>query len=215
MNYFTESPLQRIVTHAKLRSYPKGQIVLYEGDTPADLYIIKNGIVKVYDIDDQGNEKILHILKSPSMFPIIQFLGGSDEIRSFYTTLTAADIYAVPQDCVYRRMEQDSELTMYIMRWFATETHELLVRLSSMEKSTTRDKLIAALKFLCVHHTKFTTSDNWRQIEFPVSHQLLADLIGVTRESTTMVMKELQAENLIRSARLTILEVNFEKLIKL
>lgn len=214
MNYFTDSPLSGLISKAKLRAYPKGQIVLYEGETPVDLYIIKSGIVKVYDIDNQGNEKILHILKTPAIFPLVFFMGSSNETQSFYTTLTDCELYIIPQEYASKKMQQDNTLALYLMRWFAGETHELMVRLSSMEKSTTRDKLIAALKFLGVYHAKPSTG-NWRQIQFPVSHQLLADMIGVTRESTTMVMKDLQQEKLVRNPRLTVLEINFKNLVTL
>lgn len=214
VDYFVDTPLSKLLPHAKLRSYPKGQIILYEGDAPSDLYIIKEGVVKVYDIDDQGNEKILHIAKSPSMFPMVFFTGGNDETRSFYTTVTDAEIYVIPKESAEAEMLKDPQLTMYMMHWYSREVHEVLVRLSSLEKTTTRDKLIAALKFLSVHHAQERKS-GWYRVDFPISHQILADMIGVTRESTTMVMKDLQNEKIIRNPRLTILEINFKKLIEL
>jgi len=168
----------------------------------------------VHDIDDQGNEKILHILKAPALFPLSYFMQGDQETKSFHTSLTEVELYILPQEQASEILKNNHNLARHLIEWFALETHELLVRLSSMEKSTTRDKLIAALKFLCVYHANKETN-SWRQIDFPVSHQLLADMIGVTRESTTMVMKELQETNLVRNPRLTILQVNFKNLVKL
>ena len=214
MDYFTDTPLSKLIAHGKLRNYPKGQIILYEGDTPSDLYIIKEGIVKIYDIDDQGNEKILHIAKAPSMFPMVFFMGGNDETRSFYTTVTDAEIYVIPKRIADEMVRADAELAVYVMHWFSMEVHEILVRLSSLEKTTTRDKLCAALKFLAVHHSE-ARKTGWHRVTVPISHQILADMIGVTRESATMVMKDYQNEKIIRNPRLTVLEINFKKLIEL
>lgn len=214
MDYFTGNPIEQLIQHAKLRHYPKGQIILYEGDVPSDFYILKEGIIKVYDIDDQGNEKILHLIKPPSMFPMVFFMGGNDQNRSFYTTVTDSEVYVLPQSIVNERLRQDSELAVYLMQHFATEVHEVLVRLSSLEKTTTRDKLCAALKFLAVHHAE-ERKTGWRRVTFPISHQILADMIGVTRESTTMVMKDFQEEKIVRNPRLTVLEINFKKLIEM
>lgn len=214
VDYFTNTPIAKITSQAKLRNYPKGQIILYEGDTPSDLFIIKEGIVKVYDIDDQGNEKILHIAKAPSMFPMVFFAGGNDETRSFYTTITDAEIYVIPKETAEKLIHNDAELAVTVMHWFAREVHELLVRLSSLEKTTTRDKLCAALKFLAVHHSQ-ERKTGWHRVNFPISHQILADMIGVTRESTTMVMKDFQKDKIIRNPRLTVLEINFKKLIEM
>lgn len=214
MDHFTNTPLKQLIDKAKLRHYPKGQIILYEGDIPSDFYILKDGIVKVYDIDDQGNEKILHLIKTPSLFPMVYFMGGNDQNRSFYTTVTDSEIYVLPQSVVDEHMQADSSLAIHIMQSFAQEVHEVLVRLSSLEKTTTRDKLCAALKFLAVHHSE-ERKTGWRRVTFPISHQILADMIGVTRESTTMVMKEFQENKIIRNPKLTVLEINFKKLIEL
>lgn len=214
MDNFTNTPLKQLIDKAKLRHYPKGQIILYEGDIPSDFYILKDGIVKVYDIDDQGNEKILHLIKTPSLFPMVYFMGGNDQNRSFYTTVTDSEIYVLPQSVVDEHMQADSSLAIHIMQSFAQEVHEVLVRLSSLEKTTTRDKLCAALKFLAVHHSE-ERKTGWRRVTFPISHQILADMIGVTRESTTMVMKEFQENKIIRNPKLTVLEINFKKLIEL
>lgn len=214
MDYFTSTPIKQLIQYSKKRHYPKGQIILYEGEVPSDLYIIKAGVVKVYDIDAQGNEKIVHLLKTPAMFPMVFFVGEDDRTHFFYTTVTDAEIYIVPKDIVDREMKQSAELAVRLMHTISLEIHEMLVRLSSLERTTTYDKLIAALKFLSVHHAEERRS-GWRRVLFPVSHQVLADMIGVTRESTTMVMKELQDKKVIRNPRLTILEVNFKKLIEL
>jgi hypothetical protein len=39
-------------------------------------------------------------------------------------------------------------------------------------------------------------------------------MTGITRESATLVMKQLQDEKITRSPRLGILEINFERLIE-
>lgn len=214
MDHFSNTPLQLLVSEAKVRQYPKGQIILYEGDEPDDIYIVKSGALKVYDIDDQGNEKILHIIKSPAVFPFAFFLGNSDENRSFYTSITDVELYVISREFAEKQMKEHGDLAIALMRWFAHETHELLVRLSSLEKSTTHAKICAALKFLAVHHADLRKKD-WRRVNFPVSHQMLADMIGVTRESTTMVMKEYQEQKITRTPRLTVLEINFKKLVEM
>jgi CRP/FNR family transcriptional regulator len=208
------TPIAKLLGEARLKQYPKGQIVLYDGDMTTDLLILKSGISKIYDIDQHGNEKILHILKPPAIMPVTFFLGTNKVTNWFYGTITDSEMYVLPQTEVERHMQTDSRLAVYLMRWFASETHELLVRLSSLGKTDTRDKLLAALKFLAVRHS-IRRFNGWHRVTFPVSHQLLADMIGMTRESTAMVMKRLQEQKLVRCPRLTVLEINFEKILNL
>ena len=201
-----------ILDSARLRHVPRGQIIIYAGDDSSEISVLKNGLIKINDIDDQGNEKVLHILKPLAVLPL--GFAGHKESDWFYTTLIDSDIYSLPRLQLEQAIESDPEVAAHLMRWSARETHELLVRLSSLGKSNTRDKLIAALKFLAVYHATERRS-GWRRVVFPVSHQLLADMVGVTRESTTLAMKELQDEHIVRYPRLTILEIDFPKLVHL
>lgn len=197
--------------NAQLRRYPKGQIVLYEGETLDKVYVVASGTIKIYDIDDQGNEKILHLVRSPAVFPVNVFTEDDREIHWFYGTADDAEIYALPLAEVAERMRTDTTLNIHLLKQLAHEKHALMVRLSSMGKTTARDKLVATLKFLAEHHAD-DRPHGWRRVTFPVSHQLLADIMGVTRESTTMTVKDLTREKLLRYPRLTVLEINYKKL---
>lgn len=203
--------LRKVLKTARLKSVPKSQIVLYKGDELHDVYLVKSGAIKIYDIDDQGNEKILHIIKSPSLLPFVFFSGDDSLTNWFYGALTDCELYTIPHAQLKQAMEKDSDLTFLLMNNFAMDMHELLVRLSSLGKTQVRDKLYAALRFLLVHHSSRRRGGWWR-VNFPVNQQLLADLSGVTRESTAMAMKELHDQKIIRCPKVAQLEINKAKL---
>jgi CRP-like cAMP-binding protein len=203
--------LAKTVDGARSKHYPKGQIMLYQSDAPQEVYVLHEGVIKVYDIDEQGNEKVLHLLKPYSIAPFSFFTGNETTIQWFYSALTDCKVYVVPLEDFKDQMEGNQELTIYLMNWFSREVHELLVRLSSLGKSTARDKVVAALKFLATIHATERRS-GWSRVAFPISHQLIADLTGVTRESAATIMRELSNEEIVRNPRQTILEINLEKL---
>lgn len=201
------TPLDRLLATAKVRHYPRGQIILYEGENPTDAFVVKQGAVKMYDIDEDGNEKILHIVKAPGIFPTIFLFGAPGITNTFYTTVCDSELYVLSRADFESRLKSDHALALYCMRWFASEVSEILRRMSSLEKTSTRDKLIATLGYLTRQHT-VTQKGGWARVQFPISHQLLADMIGVTRESTTMVMKELHKEKIVRTPKLGTLDIN-------
>lgn len=205
--------LEPVVRNTRSKRYPKGQIILYEGDMPLDVLILMNGIVKVYDIGEQGNEKVLHLLKSSSVLPLAFFSGDNIATRWFYAALTDCEICVLPREQLIARMRASNELTFYLMNWFSREVHELLVRLSSLSKTNSRGKIVAALKFLATHHAQRRTRCWWR-VTLPVNQQLLADMTGITRESAATIMRQLQAAKLVRVPRLTVLEINVEGLVR-
>ncbi len=167
----------------------------------------------MYDIDDQGNEKIVHILRPPSIFPFSSYLGKSREVMWFYAALSDIETYVISHDEILPRMQEDPVLTYYMLEHAVLDMHELFVRLSSMSKTTTQRKLIAAMKFLGTHHSR-SRQNGWRRVDFSVNHQLLADMTGITRESATLAMQQLQKEKLVRSPHVGILDINFDKLVR-
>ncbi|MEO5949792.1 MAG: helix-turn-helix domain-containing protein, partial [Candidatus Saccharimonas sp.] len=101
----------------------------------------------------------------------------------------------------------DSALGEILTNAFSRDVHELLVRLSSLGKTNARDKVMSALRFLMVVHATERRAGWWR-VNFPVSHQLIADICGITRETAALTMKELQGEHVIRNPKLTVLEIS-------
>ena len=202
--------LNDITDGVRLKHYPKGQIIFYQGDTPDDVAILSDGYIKVYDIDDQGNEKILHIVDSGALVPFAFFSGGHRSIQWFYSALTDCDVYVISMDKLEEEFRNNSELAIFMMNWFSLEVHELLIRLSSLGKSNARMKVCAALTFLMKHNSKQRPS-GWHRVEFPVNHQLLADMTGVTRESVATIMKDLTNRGYVRNPRQTILEIDGAK----
>jgi CRP-like cAMP-binding protein len=205
--------LAKTIDGVRTKHYPKGQIMLYQGDTPQEVYVLKEGVIKIYDIDEQGNEKVLHLLKPYSIAPFASFSGNGATIQWFYSALTDCKVCVVPIEDFNKQMKADNDLALYLMNWFSSEVHELLVRLSSLGKTNARDKVVAALKFLSTLHATQRRS-GWSRVAFPVSHQLIADLTGVTRESAATIMRELSSEEIVRNPRQTILEINLDKLHK-
>jgi len=203
--------LQRALRSARTRQVPSGQIILYEGDVPQEVFILKSGVVKLYDIDDQGGEKILHLVKPPAVIPFAFFSGMHDPLHWFYTTLTDCELYVLPVTELQEMTRSGSNLAEILTNHFSDDVHELLVRLNSLSKTNTQDKVMAVLRFLMVRHATERRASWWR-VNFPVNHQLIADLCGITRESTSIVMKELLDKKLVRSPKLTTLEINKKRL---
>jgi len=195
------------VFQSHVKQYPKGQILLYKGDLPLDVMVLRNGVIKLYDIDDQDNEKILHLVRPFAVIPFAFFSGGNEPMHWYYGALTDCEVSVIPFEDFQRRMEENSELAWELMNWFSIEVHELLVRLSSLGKSSAENKIKAALRFLAVHHSK-KINDQWVRVNFNVNHQLISDLVGVTRERAAMIMKELSDKQEIRTPRQNVLELN-------
>lgn len=206
----TLTPLKHLLEGAREKRYDAGQIILYAGDKATDLYVLTSGIVKVYDIDEKGQEKILQLIKAPAILPLTCLFDSPRSISWYYAPLTTATVSVFATRELHEQMERRPDLNAYIINWLATETHELLVRLDSMNKTEAKDKVVSILKFLHVYYSE-PERRGWQRIEFPITHQFIADMAGLTRESVSIQMRQLQRERVVRSKR-PFLEINREKL---
>lgn len=202
--------LQAIMSEARLRRVPKAQFLLHQGDNPLDAFVLKSGVVKMCEQTERG-EKILHLLRQDAVMPFAFFSGPHQIVKWAYMTLTDCEVFVLPYERLIEKMREDSELALGLMHWFSLEVHELLMRLSSMEQSTVKDKVVAALRFLAERHT-IPKNGGWRRVTFPVSHQLIASMVGVSRESVTMSLGELQKEKIIKNEQFTTLDIQAKRL---
>jgi CRP/FNR family transcriptional regulator len=206
--------LQDFLLNARLRKLPKDQILVYEGDLQPEIYILKSGVVKIYGIDDQGEEKILHLLGTPAVIPL-SFFSFIDTITTtwYYMTLTDCDVYVIPKNKLVSLIENNAPIAVYLVgQFYKKDVHEIMTHLASLEKTSTREKIRAILQYLVVCHTGKQLANDWHRISFPVSHQLLADMSGITRASTTQTMKWMVGKGIARYKKPLQLEVNSEKL---
>ncbi len=204
-----------LLRDATLRTYPKGHTILFPQDLPAYLFILKKGAVTMSDIDDQDYQKILHIFGPPAIFPMVSFSEDTVGVSWHYTALTDCEVYLLSYDILKKRLESADSTTAYnlLLQQLLKEVHELLVRLNSFNKTTSFDKLHAALRFLATHHTKNTTGA-WQRVTIPVTHQILAALTGLTRETVGSTLKQMQEQKIVRYPAPGKLYINQTKLAK-
>lgn len=198
-----------------VREYAKSQTILYPNENQGYIYLIKSGAVMMHDIDDEGNRKILYVFGAPTLFPMVSFLEDAVHSSWFYTTLVDSEVHVISYDELKEKLQDENSFAAYnsLLKQALKEVHELLLHITDHVKTDSNEKIISMLLFLLEHHTK-TTSKPWRPVLFPVSHQLMAEMTGLTRETVTLAMKELAEKKLVRYPSKAELELNFNNLRK-
>ncbi len=213
MKNLTTTSIKEYFPSALVRKYDKGQIICYQGDKPQHIFFVSEGHIRLYDIDDQGNEKILHLIGPNNIFPMMYAFDVTDEVGSFYSTLDKAEIIAIPLQEFRKAIATDIELSNTLTRWFLTEINQLVYRISSLEKTDARIKVLYALKYLAMDygHQKGT----WQRLNFRVTQQFIADLTGLARETVSSTMHELEKDDIVRSKKAQNIEIKRSELDKL
>jgi CRP-like cAMP-binding protein len=84
-----------------------------------------------------------------------------------------------------------------MLDYFTTSYSASLIRINGLEQSKARNKLIYTLYFLCQRYGKSTEDSLRVEIPIELTHQNIASLVGLTRETTAMEMSKLKKEGVI------------------
>lgn len=214
MNIFTSTKVLKDFPNATARTYDAGQIILYDGDQPNNIMIVKRGAIKFFDNDSDGNEKILHIGGKGSIAPLFYPFEDKPAVDAFYAALTKTEVLLVSLEDFRAKLRSSAEYTYNVLRWYAEEMDHIVLRLKSLERSSAKQKILQALLYLADQHaTKETADKTWCRISFPVTQQILADLTGLTRETVNIALKDTESSKYVRSNTRQRFEVNKAKIL--
>ncbi len=215
MNIFTPKEVQEHFPDAIERTYAAGQTIIYDGDQPTHVVFVKKGAIKFFDIDSDGNEKILHIGGEGSIAPLFYSFEDKPAVDAYYATLCKTEVLLVSLTKFREKLRVSPHFTADTLRWYATEMDHIVSRLKSMEKSSAKQKILQALSYLCDQHaTQNPSASDWYRIDFPVTQQTLADLTGLTRETVNITLNDPSCSTLLRNNRSQRFEINRPKLRK-
>lgn len=175
------------------RKYSAGEVIL-NGEEPPGVFYIKNGFVQVYSISDAG-DKYLHIIyKHGELFPLIWALNNIKR-QVFYEALTNIELLLMPRDNFLTLIKNDIKASNGIMFQLAEQFYVYADRINNLEFKSARERVIYRLLFLA---NRFGNSDKSRIIiEAPVTHELIAESINLTRETVSREIEQLERSDLV------------------
>lgn len=192
--------LQELFKQSQLRNFPKDQIILHQND-PLDTYFyIKKGFIKIYNITDEGDERILMMMGKGDSFPfVIPTKKRSHKLKYFYEATSKVELLSVPRSKFNSLIKSDNNLAQCVLEYIAKISDRLLDRLDIVESKTAEHKVARMLPFLAKRFSK-VPKKGYSKLRLKLTHQDIANMTGLTRETTSIQMKKLENEGAISQA---------------
>lgn len=185
---------------SRARKYPKNQLVHYQGDSLSHIYLLKSGYIKAYTILDSGDTRTILFLGPGDIFPLA-FSTTMDwdtyAIRYFYQSLVETELLVLPIDVLREHINSNPEMMSAYMNYLAASNEAIMDQLEVMKNKKAIDKVAMLLPALASKAGKRIKPGVY-ELQLKLSHQEVADLCGVTRETTTTLVKELEKEKIIK-----------------
>lgn len=191
--------IDHLFENGRVRVYPKNQLIHYEGDPLTHIYLIRKGFVKAYTILDSGDTRTMMLLSKGDIFPL-SFSESLDwesyKIRYFYQSLADTELMVLPSQVLRDNIEGDTEMMSTYMSYLSASNEAIMNQLEVMKNKKAIDKVGMLLPYL-ISKSGRQIKPGIYQLELKLSHQEIADLSGVTRETTTTLIKQLEKDGIV------------------
>ena len=188
---FPHDDLQRIQPRLALVDMPLGQTLYEPGRALERVYFPVTAIVSlIYEMENGASAEIA-VVGNEGMVGISLFMGGGST-PSHAVVLSAGLGFALPADAIQAEFARSGAVMRLLLRY----TQALITQMS---QTAVCNRLHTLDRQLC--RWLLMSLDRLQGNQLIMTHELIANMLGVRREGVTEAALKLQAAGLIRYAR--------------
>lgn len=175
------------------RRFPGGSTIFAPGDAPDALYVLLSGLVTLGHVSEDGQESILRVFGPGDVFGEL-FLTVS--ARPFLATaLTACVVTVIPGKTFLHLLSTIPKIGFNFIRVLSRHLTEMaLDRGQSSHKWSFQRLALTLLKLSAAHGVE---GEGGAAIALPLTHQILADMIGTSRETVSRHVGRLKQRGIV------------------
>ncbi|MGI9027581.1 MAG: Crp/Fnr family transcriptional regulator [Candidatus Saccharimonadales bacterium] len=175
-----------------------GEPILYQGEVPRHAYILTEGIAKIYDIGGAGDEKIVNFLSVGDLLPPAWVFKKAPVSLYYYDAFTPCSYYRIPRDTLLAAIQNTPAITYFMFEHYATSFVGSLLEINALEQSKGSEKIIHMLQYLLMRFpSNRGQGKDWQRIDLRITHQDLANMTGLTRETTSTELNKLRRKKIV------------------
>ena len=195
--FFSDLPAYELATlelDCQCREFKRGQTIYSPLDEADCVLLLAKGRVRVAHQASEGKQTILGFVEVTELFGEVGVFSDGYRNESAQA-LERTTVLAIPGLLVQQILCNHPEIGLRLTRLFAEKVQRAESRLKSLLFRTSRERLIYLLSELA--ETYGQPAPNGIVIARKFSHQDMASIIGATRETVTITLRELQSEGLL------------------
>lgn len=181
--------LEHVSERALERSYKKGQLIFHEGDQGDSLYVIIEGLVKVFVTSEQGDEMVLVTLGPAETFGELAMVDGGPRSASA-EAVEPTRLLVLTRPTLLELLEQRPQLTDALLRSLGG----LVRRLTEQGADLVFLDLHGRVAKLLIRFARERgeVSDGDTILDLHLTQTDLAAMVGGSRQSVNHILKSFE-----------------------
>ena len=192
-NLFHSLLKKEVYESGQVKSFPAGSVILDMNAYIKSLPLVLSGSLKVIRTDEEGKEILLYYIK-PGESCIMSFLAGIHNDTSKIKAIVEeeAEVLLIPINKASEWIKKFPEWTDFIFALYQKRFEELLEVVNAVAFQKVDARLLHLLR---------QKSSLFQSKEIVITHQQLADDLGISREAVSRVLKQMENDKLIALSR--------------
>jgi len=188
-----QSDLDQLAQCSTRSWFKRGSVIVTEGDPADGLYVVVSGRIKVLLSDNEGKEVVLTVESGGACFGEIALLDEEPRSASV-AALENTELLIIYRDQFMDLLDNHPEFARALIRSLAHMVRRLTKNVESLALKDVYCRIVDVLE------RRSVVADDVHVVNERLTHQLIADMIGSSREMVSRIMSDLVKGDLLTSA---------------
>lgn len=189
-------------------SHPAKTVLIHAGSSPSGVFFLQSGVVKQTIVTDTGAEAALNLFRPGAFFPLTWGLNKIPNRHTFIAVTPVTGFTRSAKD-VALFLKQNPPVLFDLTTRLISGLDALLTKTELLMVETATGRLVQTLLKLSDRFQLDSSTET--TINLKLTHQALADLTGLSRETVTRELNRLSDQKLL-SIRHGFISLDVEKL---
>lgn len=186
--------LEFLAERATLLEFERGRTIFHQGDDGDTLFVIADGLVKVWVSSGEGGEMVLATLRSPDAFGELTAIDGRPRSASA-TALEPTTLVALDRNTLLDAVHRHPDVADGMMRALGGLARRITEQTSDLVFLDLAGRLAKTLATLADRDGR--EEDGAVVLALPLTQTELAEMVGGSRQSVNQILKTFEARGFL------------------
>ena len=191
--------LKEVEKRCRVRQFPRKSPIYLPADEASGVLLVGAGRVKIASFTAEGKQSILTFIEPGEIFGELSIIEEGARRDEYAEAVEITKVVLIPAGELHRLVEKYPRISLGVTKLIGLRRKRIERRLKYLLFHSNRERLVHLLLELAEKYGNAT--QRGVELSIKLSHQDLANIIGSTRETVTVILGELQAQKYIKMGR--------------
>jgi CRP/FNR family transcriptional regulator len=127
-----EDEIAYVAEHSLLRTYSAGETIFWEGEAANGLWVVEEGHVKIFKLNPDGGEHILHLRGPGKTFNDVAALDGGNNPANAAALSAEAQVWLIPTEVIRYVLSRNARVALNVIHILAVRVRTLVAQIEDL-----------------------------------------------------------------------------------